>query len=200
MLPRTRFLHVISQEVHSDMAIDTYTPRATAEDWEFGKLRASAAIEALQPPQPSVNPDDPRETPSPTLGQQMMAKAPIKFLSAIISDANDLLVNGYEDEDGDHVHTAQAAHNLCFNILVDAAIDDSGHRRSAGEFISIPKAIVSPDGCGGLRVEWVRSNANVHLVVPSDVSKAYVFTQFGSECKMHAATGNELAACLRHIN
>lgn len=177
--------------------IDTRIPKVTRDEWDWGITRA---LSGMEPPQSSVNPCDPRETPTPTLNQQKLAKAGIKYLSAIIADANDFLQHPFEDEDGHLVQTSSDAHALCCDLLVNAAILDFFHSFADGSVrMAVPEAVVSSDERGGLRIEWVRDNASVHLAIPADPSKAYVYTELGGDYKVEPATAEALATSLRNI-
>lgn len=175
-------------------------PRATEEEWKFG---VESAMRAMTPPDSSVRRTDPRETSCPTTGQQKLAKAGIKHLSAIIADANELLQNPFEDEFGRLIHTTEFSHKFCCNILVEAAIADALERSASGtnsSCVAIPAAVVSSDEQGGIRVEWVRDTASVHLVIPADErSERYIYVEVGEEYRTEPATPAALARALRNI-
>jgi hypothetical protein len=195
-----RYFRGISPTDRNSMScdtIDTRIPKVTQDEWDWGITRAIAKME---PPQSSVSPCDPRETPAPTLTQQKLAKSGIKFLSAIIAEANDFLQHPFEDEDGHLVHTSPEAHAICCDLLVNAAILDFFHSSRDGSVrMAVPEAVVSSDERGGLRVEWVRDDANVHLVIPANVAESYIYTEVGGEYKIEAAKAETLANSLRNI-
>ncbi len=174
-------------------------PKATEAEWELGKasIKRPASVIAI----------DPRTTPEIPAAQRKIAKAGTKFLSAIIEDLNDLVENPIVDEDGRQVDTTPDAYKLCCDLLINAAILDALARavspdNSGSAFcVAIPEAVVSPDECGGIRVEWVRDNASVHLVVPANKkSEAYIYTEVGNVYGTEAATAELLAESLRNID
>lgn len=64
----------------------------------------------------------------------------------------------------------------------------------------IPAGCVSTDAEGGVRIEWVRPEASVHLVVPADENRAaYVYHEVGDNYATEDATPERLVYWLQLI-
>ena len=119
--------------------------------------------------------------------------ANIKYLSSLIQQLIEVR-NAPEHDNHGILRASQHAFDASCNLLVDAAIV------SALESGSIPNGCVSTDSEGGVRIEWVRDAASVHLVVPASDSRAgYVYREVGATYGTEPATAESLARCLRVI-
>ncbi len=100
-----------------------------------------------------------------------------------------------EKDDYGRLRPTQHAFDRSVCLLVDAAIEANRQQRQ------IPSGCVSTDSEGGVRIEWIRPTASVHLVVPAarnDV--AYVYHQVGDDYATEDVTPGLLAYCLRRID
>ncbi len=117
----------------------------------------------------------------------------IKYLSSLIQQLIEVR-SAPEHDDHGVLRASQHAFDASCNLLVDAAIVSA----LAGG--SIPNGCVSTDSEGGVRIEWVRDAASVHLVVPaSDARGGYVYREVGTTYGTEPATAESLARCLRVI-
>lgn len=123
-----------------------------------------------------------------------LVSANIKHLSAIIGQLVDLR-HGPESDEYGVLRATTHADSLASNLIVDTAIVAGQEGRE------IPYACVSTDSEGGLRIEWVRSGKNVHLVVPFSAAKdPYIYHGRGRRYAIEAATPEILAQWLREID
>jgi hypothetical protein len=141
--------------------------------------------------------EDPRSTPlcepiPPERNQ--LAAAGIAHLSSLIRELNELWIGPESDEYGT-LRPTKYAFDEATRLLVDAAIV------AAGEHRQIPRGCVSTDADGGVRIEWVRNDASVHLVVPSTGEAApYIYHEVGSDYGTEDARDVRLAFWLRRID
>ena len=97
----------------------------------------------------------------------------VKHLSAILRELVELR-NGPERDDYGTLRPTKYAFDAASGLLLNAAV------ASAVERHQIPHGCVSTDSRGGVRVEWVRDHASVHLAVPDDDrGPAYVYHEIG---------------------
>jgi len=165
-------------------------PEPNEAEWQFSLALARQAITRSRPPQIA----DPRATPEPVPQTRLnLAKAGIRHLSAILREMVELW-NGPESDEHGILRPTKYAFDEASRILVDAAII------AAREGREIPIGCVSTDSQGGVRVEWVRDNAGVHLAVPASIGEtAYVYHELGDKYATADATPETLAGCLRDI-
>ncbi len=134
------------------------------------------------------------EIASPPAAKSRLEGANIKCLSSLIQQLIEVR-NAPEHDDHGILRANQHAFDASCNLLVDAAIV------SALDDGSIPNGCVSTDSEGGVRVEWVRETASVHLIVPaSDDRAGYVYREVGTTYGTEPATAESLARCLRVID
>jgi hypothetical protein len=116
--------------------------------------------------------------------------ANIKYLSSLIQQLIELR-NEPESDDHGVLRAAQPAFDRACHLLIDAAIV------SALESRQIPHGCASTDSEGGIRIEWVRDSASVHLIVPaSDKRGEYVYHEEGANYGTEPATAETLARWL----
>jgi len=48
-----------------------------------------------------------------------------------------------------------------------------------GMFETIPEPLLAPDGSGGIRIEWLRNNRNVRVVIPSNTERQTIIYHRG---------------------
>lgn len=98
-----------------------------------------------------------------------------------------------EEDDYGRLRPTQHAFDQSVHLLVDAAIEANPDR-------VIPAGCVSTDSEGGVRIEWVRPTASVHLVVPAVAEcVAYIYHEVGNDYATEDATPERLAYWLRWI-
>jgi hypothetical protein len=138
--------------------------------------------------------EDPRATPDPVAPErQQLADAGILHLSPILQQLLELW-NGPENDDYGRLRPTRDAFEKTIELLVDAAIDGHFQRRQ------IPYGCVSTDSEGGVRIEWVREAASVHLAVPATKTEAaYVYHEVGSHYATETATPESLSRWLSAI-
>ncbi len=126
--------------------------------------------------------------------RRQLADAGIDHLSPILRQLLELR-DGPENDDYGRLQPTQHAYNTTVELLVDAAIDAQSERRQ------IPHGCVSTDSEGGVRIEWIREEASVHLVVPAEQSKApYVYHEVGGKYATEEATPRCLSYWLRAVS
>ena len=117
----------------------------------------------------------------------------MKHLSLLIEQLVEL---GNEPEQDAYgvLRPTKHAFDLASNLLVDAAIASDAEARH------VPYGCVSTDAQGGVRVEWVRDSASVHLIVPySEDRREYVYHEEGTRYATEPATAESLSRWLRII-
>lgn len=140
--------------------------------------------------EPSSEIDDPRSTPVPYGG--MLSEAGIPHISALLKELVELW-NGPEEDDYGIARPTKSAFDETVTLLVDTATVLGGRKQ-------IPRGCVSVDSVGGVRVEWVRDQCNVHLAVPaSDETESYIFHEFNGNYATEEATPEGLAEWLRRV-
>lgn len=157
------------------------------------KVEFQAAMAAIGDQGVAEN-EDPRETPVTIPPERLqLADAGIHHLSPIVRQLIDLWKEPEEDDYG-RLKPTQDAFDGSVRLLVDAAIEAYSQQRQ------IPSGCVSTDSEGGVRIEWVRPTASVHLVVPaSRESVAYVYHEVGNDYATEDVTPERLAYWLHRI-
>jgi hypothetical protein len=163
-------------------------PRKAEIQWAWRRAEEVAA------PDRTAEAEDPRATPgSVSPERQQLAGAGILHLSSILQQLIELWV-GPENDDYGRLRPTRDAFERTIELLVDTAIDGHFERRQ------VPHGCVSTDSEGGVRIEWIRVAACVHLVVPTTKSAtAYVYHEVGSDYATEDATPECLARWLREI-
>jgi hypothetical protein len=138
--------------------------------------------------------EDPRVTPDTISPERLqLADAGILHLSPIVRQLIDLWKEP-EEEDYGRLRPTRDAFDMSVRLLVDAAIEAYHQQRQ------IPSGCASTDSEGGVRIEWVRPGASVHLVVPAEENRvAYVYHQVGNDYATEDVTPERLAYWLRRI-
>lgn len=150
--------------------------------------------EILWAAQRTSRPVDKRTTSSISSERFGLALANIRYLSDVIRQ----LIELREAEESDEYGTLRAdkdAYETACQLVTDAAIVLGNDKRA------IPRGNASTDAEGGVRIEWIRKNASVHLVVPAK-SKAppYVYHEVDGPYSTVAATAESLARWLKLID
>ena len=156
------------------------------------KVELQAAMAAIGDQGVAEN-EDPRVTPATIPPERLqLAGAGILHLSPIVRQLIDLWKEPEEDDDG-RLRPTRYAFDRSVCLLVDAAIEAHPQCR-------IPSGCVSTDSEGGVRIEWVRPTASVHLVVPAARDReAYVYHQVGNDYATEDVTPERLAYWLHRI-
>lgn len=98
------------------------------------------------------------------------------------------------DEYGVLRATEHAYERSC-RLITDAAIV------SALEGRGIPRGCASTDSEGGVRIDWMRPDATVCLIVPAqDAREPTVYHEVAGACATETATPDALARWLREIS
>ena len=161
---------------------------------EFTELEWKLAVSRFACP-PFVRPRDDRATPEAIRPERLrLASAGIKYLSAIIRQLVELRNEAEHDEYGVLCASQHAFEAGCL-LLIDAAIFSARSGRQ------IPYGVASTDSQGGIRVEWVRPTASVHLVVAATASqKPYIYHEVPSDFGTEPATAEVFAHWLSKID
>ncbi len=143
-----------------------------------------------------VVPAAPEAVDTPTLDAEriQLADAGILHLSPIVAQLVELW-KGPESDDYGRLQPTQYAFDKVIQLLVDAAIVTypNGHQ--------IPGGSVSTDSEGGVRIEWIRDPARVHLIVPAtDQKAAYVYHEVGNDYATEDVTAERLSYWLRTVS
>lgn len=139
---------------------------------------------------------DERATPESVeaSGRESLVNADIKYLSPLIKQIVDLRHGPESDEYGVLRPTKDVYDSTCA-LLINAAIVSAIQARKP-----IPYGCVSTDSQGGVRIEWVRDSASIHLIVPASEDRdAYVYHEEGSIYGTEPASAEALASWLRLI-
>lgn len=154
-----------------------------------GLVAASNAMRRSAPP------PDARETPEIPASTVGLATANIRYLSAIIGQLIELRTAPDEEDDYGTLRATKESFNVACEILTNAAID-----LALEVSRPIPRGRASTDSTGGIRVEWVRSDRAVHLVIPSDAEKqGYIYVEKGDAYSTKPATAQTLADSLKVV-
>ena len=135
----------------------------------------------------------PRVTPDTISPERLqLADAGILHLSPIVRQLIDLWKEPEEDDYG-RLRPTRHAFDISVHFLVDAAIEANPQCR-------IPAGCVSTDSEGGVRIEWIRPAASVHLVVPAARDCVpYVYHEVGNDYATEDVTPERLAYWLHRI-
>jgi len=150
------------------------------------------AIKVIE--EPGVAEDDPRATPDAISPERLqLADARIFHLSPIVGQLVELWNEPEEDEYG-RLKPTRHAFDTSVQFLIDAAI-------VAYPRYGIPAGCASTDSECGVRIEWVRPGASVHLVVPAEENRPpYVYHEVGNDYATEDATAERLAYWLKSID
>jgi hypothetical protein len=117
----------------------------------------------------------------------------ILHLSPIVQQLVELWI-GPENDDYGRLRPTRDAFDKVVQLLVDAAIGGHFQRRQ------IPYGCVSTGSDGGVRIEWIRDRAGVHLIVPPNKDEpAYVYHEVDGDYATEDATPELLSRWLRAI-
>ena len=166
-------------------------PEFTELEWRLAFSRARAP--RSQPP--SVRTGDDRATPNTIPpGRLRLVSAGIKYLSAIIQQLVELRNEEETDEYGT-LRASQHAFDVACRLVTDAAII------SAFDGRQIPRGCTSTDSQGGVRIEWVRPTASVHLVIPASSDReGYIYHEVADRHGTEPASPDRLAARLGAVS
>ena len=127
-------------------------------------------------------------------GQRHIADAGIDHLSQILTRLIELW-NGPESDDYGRLQPTAIAFERTVGLLIDAAIVAQSEGRQ------IPHGCVSTDSEGGVRIEWIRSQASVYLIAPAEKTKAtYIYHEVGDSYATEDATPECLSHWLREVS
>ena len=159
-----------------------------------GKAELRLELERMLRDVATAEEKDPLATPEPVSSERLrLADAGIDYLSLIMGQLVELW-NGPQSDDYGRLQPTQDAFDKVIGLLVDAAIE--AYRKDS----QIPLGCVSTDSEGGVRIEWLRNGASVHLVVPAANSdEAYVYHEIGNNYATEDATPERLSHWLKAI-
>lgn len=113
---------------------------------------------------------DKSSTPDVRQELQQIANADIKDLSAIMQQLIVLRKSHSSDHRG-VIRPVDEAFELVVQLLVDGSLV-----LRQNYSLRVPQGFVSPDFEGGLRIEWIRPAASVHLVIgPTSETPRYIY-------------------------
>ena len=138
-----------------------------------------------------TQPSDDFATPEIPESTGKIAKAEIKHLSGVVAQLMELRQQGACDDYGASQLDEQVF-NQARELLINAAIELVFCHRGA----KMPHGCASTDDEGGLRLEWFRDEASVHLVIPAPSSslKRYIFHKIGTSQAIEATVSPEVLA------
>lgn len=144
-------------------------------------------------PRPAED-EDPCVTPDPLSPERLqLADAGILYLSPVVGQLIELW-RGPENDDYGRLRPTREAFDKTIELLVDTAIVGHFDQRA------IPHGCVSTDSDGGVRIEWIRDKAKIHLVVPTTKNdRAYVYHEVGSDFATEDVTPERLSDWLSLI-
>ncbi len=154
-------------------------------DWRTGRHSPAQAFDSTEKnATPKIRPD-----------LQKIAQADIRDLSSVMQQLVNLRKSVVEDHRG-KIRPTDHAFELAVGLLVDASVILRQARQA-----KIPRASVSPDFEGGLRIEWFRPQGNVHLVIPNcDGGECYIYHEQGTDFGVDDdVTAERLASWLQII-
>jgi len=171
----------------------TVTKTSPAFDEVEHKLAYFRAAQYRRPSD-SVETGDDRITPEPVSeGRAKMASAGIRYFSDVIKQLNELRAEAEEDDFGVLQATEHAYETAC-QLVTDAAILAACGGRQ------IPRGRASTDAEGGVRIDWMRPDAAVCLIVPaSKVRDPYIYHDVAGNFATDPATDSALSRWLREI-
>jgi hypothetical protein len=166
-------------------------PEITELEWRLAVSRTRA----LRSQPSSVRTGDDRATPETIApGRLRLASAGIKYLSAIVQQLVELREEEGADEYGD-LRASQHAFDVACHLVTDAAII------LARDGLQIPRGCASTDSHGGVRIEWVRPTASVHLVIPANSDReGYIYHEVADRHGTEPASPNRLALRLGAVH
>lgn len=123
-------------------------------------------------------------------GLKNVAKAEIRYLSAIIASLVELLSGPEADEHG-ILRPTREAFSESSELLVDASICAALSNKSG-----IPVGYASTDEKGGVRIEWMSDTASVFLIVPANGEGATIYRENHDTYDTIEASAEELADSL----
>jgi hypothetical protein len=152
------------------------------------------ALRAVTDPRATED-EDPLTTPDTVPPERwQLANAGILHLSPIVRQLVELW-KGPKNDDFGCLQPTQYAFDRTIEFLVDAAIDANSDKGR-----QIPSGCVSTDSEGGVRIEWIRDAASVHMVVPAQTNRAaYVYHETGNDYATEDMTPRRLSHLLRAI-
>ncbi len=105
------------------------------------------------------------------------------------------IMNGDEEDEDGRLRPTQHALDQVSELLIDACNAFLLVGRAAAKF---PRACVSPDLDGGLRIEWYMAKGVVRLVIPPNPSAStYLFHRIGADVNTDfSVSGSSIAAWL----
>ena len=165
---------------------------------EFTELEWRLALSRVRPPKfqpPSVQTGDDRATPGTISPSRLaLSSARIKYLSAIIQQLVELRNEAETDEYGTLRATRHAFDAAC-HLVTDAAIISAHGGRQ------IPRGCASTDSEGGIRIEWVRPTASVHLVIPANSDReGYIYHEVADHHGTEPASPGRLVSRLSAVS
>lgn len=64
----------------------------------------------------------------------------------------------------------------------------------------LPRALIAPDGDGGIRIEWLRGNLNVRVLIPPRSEQpAFIYRRTGRDSDVHAFSRAAVVQTLRSV-
>ena len=123
-----------------------------------------------------------------------LASAEIRHLSSLLKQLAALRVCDETDDYG-VLRASEYAYNAVCQLLIDATITAAAERRE------IPDGYVSTDSEGGVRIEWVRPQSSVRLVIPAAPTRqSYLYHEVGNAYATEYPTAEALAYWLRAMD
>ena len=170
-------------------AIKNQNSVVPATRWEL-KMAQSQAFRLMESQCPAHLPDD-LSTPEIPETTGKVASAGIKYLSALFGQLIELRKQDEFDEYGASRLDA-GVFDRARLLLVDTAITLIDNYAGA----KMPHGCASTDDEGGLRVEWFRDYASVHLVIPVPTStvKPYIFHNIGGTSAIDPIVSDDVLA------
>ena len=155
----------------------TSTPRAV-----YCSTRGASFVESV----------DARATPAADVPPCKIMRAEIKYLSHLLKELEVVqLMKGSEDEPAATVEAYLAAREILIHAAITAGLEGR----------AIPKGFVTTDPEGGVRIEWFRTDARVHLVIRAARERGgYIYHRSAAGYGTVPATAYSLAKWLKFIS
>lgn len=170
------------------MATDTFVRKTNELEWT-ALWEATRMAWERRPKKDELAVDPPV---SPIRGHLISAN--IRFLSPLLRELGELLSLPDEHDEYGVLRATRSAYESACCLLIDAAIVAAPNRQ-------IPRGCVSTDSEGGLRVQWIRPNKSVHLVIPAQPDKeSYIYHEVGLDYGTERASAGRLAHWLIGID
>ncbi len=136
-----------------------------------------------------------RSTPPAITPERLrLESADIRYLSDVISKLNELRKETERDSEG-VLQATKYSYDLACQLIIDGAIILARIKRP------IPYAFVSSDYLGGVRVEWIRDDRALHLVIAAKTDlKSYIYYEHTEGFGSVPATAENLALWLKIIS